>query len=302
MLISVIIPCFNSEKYIRVCIESVLEQTYKNFEIVLVNDGSVDRTEEIVKSYNDTRVKYHYKVNGGLSSARNYGIICSSGEYIAFLDSDDYWRNDKLDKQIRLMNDYDVCYSDFCLVDEFGRSINREITFEPFLEQSALKNELLVRNVILGSGSGVLLKRNVVEGIGFFRDELKIGEDWDYWARAAWRDYKFGFLNEELVIIRKNSSSIQNTSHSADWKSSLDNILNSFLSFEGLSRSNAASIFKKLSLISYRYGDSFSEIAKYSFKSIQADPAIGLNKCILFSMIRFYPRKIMKTFKSLRNG
>ena len=93
MMVSVIIPCFNSEQYLSQCLKSVTSQTYEDLEIIIINDGSTDGTANIVNSINDDRIRYHYKENGGLSSARNAGIEISKGSCIAFLDSDDYWTN-----------------------------------------------------------------------------------------------------------------------------------------------------------------------------------------------------------------
>jgi len=95
--ISVIVPIYNTAKYLRTCIDSVLSQSFGDFELILVNDGSPDESEEICKSYFDSRVKYYYKENGGLSSARNFGLDKALGEYIVFIDSDDYIDKDCLE-------------------------------------------------------------------------------------------------------------------------------------------------------------------------------------------------------------
>lgn len=113
-LISVIIPVYNVEKYLKICLESVVNQTYKNLEIIIVNDGSTDNSLNIMNKYkSDKRVKIYSKENGGLSSARNYGIDNSHGEFISFIDSDDYISNDfieKLYKQIKCDNsDISMC-------------------------------------------------------------------------------------------------------------------------------------------------------------------------------------------------
>ena len=87
--VSIIIPVYNSEEYIKRCLESVINQTYKNLEILIINDGSKDKSDEIIKSYKDDRIKYITQENRGLSGARNTGIDNSTGDYIMFLDSDD---------------------------------------------------------------------------------------------------------------------------------------------------------------------------------------------------------------------
>ncbi|HZF73410.1 MAG TPA: glycosyltransferase family A protein, partial [Gemmatimonadaceae bacterium] len=91
-LISIVIPCYNRAHIVRETIDSVLAQTYRNFEVILIDDGSTDNTREVVSSYDDRRIRYFYKANGGLSAARNSGLDSARGEFVAFLDSDDVWR------------------------------------------------------------------------------------------------------------------------------------------------------------------------------------------------------------------
>src|SRR5690349_15614731 len=105
-LVSVIMNCFNGEKYLRHAIDSVLSQSYKNFEIIFWDNQSTDRSAEIFKSYTDTRLKYFYAPkHTWLYEARNYAIQKASGQFIAFLDSDDWWETHKLEKQISLFED-----------------------------------------------------------------------------------------------------------------------------------------------------------------------------------------------------
>ena len=98
--ISVIIPCYNSEKFIKETMDSVLSQTYRDFEVIVIDDGSKDKTREIIQSFDDERIKYYYKKNGGMADARNEGIKLAKGEHIAFLDHDDIWFSDKLELQL----------------------------------------------------------------------------------------------------------------------------------------------------------------------------------------------------------
>lgn len=107
-LVSIVMPAYNASKFISESIESVLKQTYKNWELIIVNDCSKDNTEEIIKFYsnNDSRIKYYnQKTNLGISEARNKAIIEAKGEYIAFLDSDDLWKKRKLEEQIKFMEE-----------------------------------------------------------------------------------------------------------------------------------------------------------------------------------------------------
>lgn len=123
-LISIIVPVYNVEPFISECINSILIQSYKNFELILVNDGSTDNSPTICEQYasKDKRIKVIHKANGGLSDARNWGLKFSSGEYVVFLDSDDYW------------NDCDALFSLYSLLNKYSEVdvvFFRRFTFEP---------------------------------------------------------------------------------------------------------------------------------------------------------------------------
>lgn len=111
-MVSVIIPSFNREKTIGRAVKSVLEQTYTDIEVIVVDDGSNDRTREIIEQFEDNRIHYIYQENKGACFSRNHGIDVAKGEYIAFQDSDDYWVQDKLEKQLNLMHETDsaICF------------------------------------------------------------------------------------------------------------------------------------------------------------------------------------------------
>ena len=108
--ISIIVPCYNVEQYVRKCIESLINQSFQDIQIIVVDDGSKDSTSFIINSFNDSRIEYYYKDNGGLSDARNYGLNYAKGEYVAFLDSDDYVEPDmyKLLYESAKKNDSDI--------------------------------------------------------------------------------------------------------------------------------------------------------------------------------------------------
>ncbi len=116
MKISVIVPVYNVSEYLKKCLDSLLQQTFKNMEIIIVNDGSTDNSEEIVKEYQKRvmNIKYYYKENGGLSSARNYGLQYAEGEYVAFVDSDDFISFDMMEK---MYNEITVTKTDICVCE-----------------------------------------------------------------------------------------------------------------------------------------------------------------------------------------
>lgn len=129
-LVSIITPTYNCAKFIGATIESVLNQTYQNFEMIIVDDASKDNTEEVVKSFKDKRIKYiRLSKNSGPAVARNRAMEEAKGKYMAFLDSDDLWKKEKLEKQINFIkkNKYKIICSDYEQIDEEGNKLNKII-------------------------------------------------------------------------------------------------------------------------------------------------------------------------------
>ena len=196
-LVSIIIPSYNREKTIKRSINSLLQQTYKNIEIIIVDDCSSDNTEEVVKKMDDDRISYYkLKENSGACFARNYGINKSRGEYIAFQDSDDMWENDKLQKQIEVLkkNNYDMVT---CKIHQIDEETERVIGTIPnnINESRLLKfDEIIEKNCI--STPVILAKSECVKDI-MFDDEMPRFQDWDFALRFL-KKYSIYFLNEVL--------------------------------------------------------------------------------------------------------
>lgn len=211
--VSVIIPTYNREHLIGRAIQSVLNQTYQDFEIIVVDDASTDNTQEVVKSFNDLRIRYirHEKNRGG-SAARNTGIRAARGEYIAFLDSDDEWLPEKLAEQIRVFHQDPECgvvYTDILVVYPDGCELQRRA---PKIKGSMF-HKLLEANVV-GTTSSVLVRRDCFDKVGLFNEELASCQDWDMWIRLA-RLFVFRKVNIPLVKytwgheqISKNSEAV----------------------------------------------------------------------------------------------
>ncbi len=206
-LVSVIIPTFNSELYVKVAVESVLLQAYRDVEVIVVDDGSTDGTRDVLKEYIDSgEIKYIYQKNNGPASARNSGIKNSSGEFIAFLDADDIWLSNKLERQISLFDsspDVGLVYSD---MEFFGAHL-RFNRYSEMLKRRMCRGrvykELVLENFI--PTSTVIVRRNVLDDVGFFDDSGKyIGEDYDLWLRVA-RKYEIDFVEDILVKYRIHS-------------------------------------------------------------------------------------------------
>lgn len=186
--VSIIIPAYNAERTILETIQSVQQQTFDDFEIIIINDGSRDRTLELIQTIQDKRLRIFSYENGGLPVARNRGISHATGEFIAFLDADDLWTTDKLELQLTALKqhpDAGVAYSwtYFMDVDEQGKPISL-LPSPQYPFQGNIYEKLLVSDFI-HSGSNTLIRRENIDLIGEFDSTLKSCEDWDYWVRLA---------------------------------------------------------------------------------------------------------------------
>ena len=179
-VISVIVPVFNGEKTISETIRSILNQTFQDLEILIINDGSTDNTLEILSEFEDERIKIFSYENGGLPVARNRGIEQSSGDFVTFLDADDLWEPEKLEEQLKSLRHNPkagVSYSWTSFIDENSQFL---YAWEPVYYSGDVYPDLLLRNFI-SSGSNIMIKRSVIEKAGYFDPNLKSVEDWDYY-------------------------------------------------------------------------------------------------------------------------
>ena len=201
--ISVVIPTYNREHYIEKAIDSVMAQTYQDFEVVLVDDGSEDNTREKIKKYGE-RVLYFYQENKGIPGARNTGIRNSRGDYIAFLDSDDYWRPEKLKRQMKLFNDH----PDYGLVASCCASVEMDGSFR---ERNRLGKSGWVLNDIFKANfirtSSAIIKKSCFEKVGLFDEQLQQCQEYDLWMRMA-AEFPIGFINESLTVYVDNPKGI----------------------------------------------------------------------------------------------
>jgi glycosyltransferase involved in cell wall biosynthesis len=204
-LISVIIPAYNAEKTIRETIESVLNQTIQDFEIVVINDGSQDSTLEIVSSIQDPRLKVFSYPNAKQAASRNRGFAHSIGEYISFLDADDLWTPDKLEAQLKALQDNPqvaVAYSWSHCIDEKGKFL-REASHST--SSGDVYAKLLLCD-FLDNGSNPLIRRQALIEVGGFDESLPPAEDWDMWLRLAAR-YHFVAVPYPHILYRQSPNS-----------------------------------------------------------------------------------------------
>ncbi|MBA7521036.1 hypothetical protein ES705_13136 [subsurface metagenome] len=203
-MISVIIPTYNRASFLDEAIQSVLNQDYfvrnssSSFEFLVVDDGSTDNTKEIVKSFGN-KMKYHFQENKGVSAARNLGLDLAQGDYIAFLDSDDLWKKEKISIQVSFMNAFPqakVCYT-----EEIW--IRRGVFVNPKKKHRKYSGWIFDRvlPLCLISLSSALFRREVFEETGKFDEELLVCEDYDFGIRLALK-YPVYFLSKPLIIKR----------------------------------------------------------------------------------------------------
>ena len=198
---SVIIPCYNSERFIRETLNSVLTQTYTDFEIIIVDDGSVDDTRSIIESFDDSRIQYHFQSNRGLSATRNRLIELAKGELIAFLDHDDIWISNKLEQQIKCFNqspEVMLVYTNGKTVDDAGNIYGNYISSTE-LHSGQVFGELLARNFIILSST--ILKKSVLNEIGMFDESFHVAEEYDLFLRLA-HSHAIDYVDEPLTLYR----------------------------------------------------------------------------------------------------
>jgi glycosyltransferase involved in cell wall biosynthesis len=209
--VSVVIPTFNYARFLPDAIQSVLNQTFRDLDLVVVDDGSTDDTRAVVARFeDDPRVRYVHQDNQGDSAARNTGIARSTGTYVAFLDSDDYWLPDKIERQVAVLAtcpDISVVYTAGIVskVDARRREISRRVVGRrPMLERT-LAEQMLYRHVVTGSHSSVMVRRTALEEVGGFDEALPFMCDHDLWRRLS-ESHRFHCVDEPLVCIRKHAS------------------------------------------------------------------------------------------------
>ncbi|MFI5071937.1 MAG: glycosyltransferase family 2 protein [Terriglobales bacterium] len=210
-LVSVIIPAYNATKFLADSIRSVLAQTYRNLEIIVVDDGSTDTTAQVTRSFGD-EVRYIHKPNGGQASALNLGIRHAHGEYIAFQDADDVWLPDKLERQCQHLDanpQFGMVCTDLSEVDEELRVIQTSKCAEAGLipkEGWMFDQELLVGFIF---PSAILVRRALLIGLDVFDENLRYQTDKEFFLRFLYR-YQSGFINIPLVLRRRHDSNLTN--------------------------------------------------------------------------------------------
>jgi len=202
--VSIIIPTYNSSQYIETAIESVLNQTHRDIELIVVDDGSTDNTREKLEHFiNNKQIVYFYQQNKGASSARNFGIQKAGGQYIGFLDADDKFHPQMIERCLRELvnNNNDLVSVDIYMIYLSGeKEIDREIQSYDWIEREP--QELFLKFLEVGAIGGphkALFKKDVFDKVGLFDTSLPVYEDLDMWIRIARHGFKWSHIRQPLV-------------------------------------------------------------------------------------------------------
>lgn len=317
--LSIIIPTYNCANYITDAIESALNQTYSNLEIIIVDDGSTDNVKTILQPYLEHGiVKYIYQDNQGPGSARNTGIKFAQGEYIAFLDADDTITEDSIEKRIKLISsssNLGLVFSNYFYESEENRLIESDFihkirkmtkfiheTSEGLLFNGPFQD--IFRILFLVHTGTVLVRKKVFEKAGYFRSDIFIGEDRDMWLRIA-EHFEIGFINTPLAYYKRYRSFLtvrDPISYGLQRISYFNKLLESYPREKTIRKF----LYKRLSIPYYDLAIHFhSENKKMQFmmnvtKSIYYNPFDRLPYNLL--LISIIPQKIRNMIKKLKNS
>lgn len=271
--VSVVIPTYNGAKYVGEAVDSVLAQSFHDIEVLVIDDGSTDETESVISRFGPA-ARYIRQENGGVSVARNRGIQESTGRYVAFLDADDTWLPEKLDRQMAALTGSKtcrVCYSAFTVCNE---------TLEPLAIQRSLRKgstleDLLLRGNVVGSICSVLCERSLFAATGGFDRTLSQCADWDMWLRLAIVT-EFLYLDEPLVTYRQHRSNMSRDAQLLERDS--HRVLQRGFGLEGLPshmRAGRRAAFGRNYMVlagTYFYAGRYWDFLRCAARSVMLDP------------------------------
>lgn len=226
-LVSVIIPAYNHEMYIEEALQSVINQTYKNIQLIIINDGSTDGTGDIIVNFirnnNNFNIAYLSKSNEGICRTLNKGLLLAKGKYVAFLASDDMWTSDRIEKQVHLMEEnanIGLVFSDYYFIRLNQITHIKGTDYKPIIKKCFINNiqnmnmyeKLLTDDII--PALTVLIRKECFDKVGGFDNNLK-AEDHDMWLRIA-KAFPMAFIDEPLAYYRIHDSNVSNNHASID--------------------------------------------------------------------------------------
>ncbi len=303
-MISIVITCYNYANYVADAIFSALGQTYEKFEIIIVNDGSTDDSHDVISEFlPHPRIKYIKQENAGQANAKNTGIRKAKGDFIAFLDADDMWEPDKLEKQVRLFTNPNigVVYSRARYIDGNGNPLDFKLQNKYLQPRSGKVTEWLLFDNFVPFSSAVV-RRECFEKVGLFDEALKMGIDWDLWLRISIH-YEFDYIDEPFLIYRVGHAG--QMSKNIDIRQSCsDEIYKKLFEHNGYEISDSlitsAFYYTYCSRGYYwRYRDN-KKALYYYLKALKLKPFyLGPYKGVLFLFINNFCKKVSKTFEQI---
>ena len=296
-LVTIIIPTFNCEEYLSSAIESAISQTYFSTEIIVVDDGSTDNTKMKISNYINSPLKYIYQVNAGPAAARNAGIKVANGEYIAFLDSDDVWYPDFLEKALLLFTEKTGVVYGWCeFIDKNSNIMSNYIRKNRSYTGNVLK-ELFSEFFVITSS--VVMKKECLDIIGNFNENLMVGEDYDLFLRIASK-YEFICLDEIKIKRRILANSLSRQDSKVDAMNDISTLENFKKLHHDFYRTNKKYVDTRLSDYYFNLAYNCLERGEHylPIKCLVLSIRYRMNSKAVFnifmSMIPFKFRKIMK--------
>jgi glycosyltransferase involved in cell wall biosynthesis len=296
--VSVVIPAYNSGRFLGEAIQSVLDQTFGDFELIVVDDGSTDNTRDVVRSFTDPRIEYIYQKNRGSSAAYNRGIHASGGEYIAFLDSDDIWFPQNLELKVKMLDSNPgialVCSDTYLFDDQTGNILGRywhdHAQFKSWFDpRKAAQNPL---RYMLSRGTFIIetitmVRREVFNEVGDYDESLRSHEDWDVWCRVTQR-FAIETIDMPLSMNRRHDTNL--SGNSEQMYESEQMALNKALHSYSLEPDEVALVKRRLARLHFLYGS----------RSV-VDGEIALGRKRLLTSIRIDPWHIEPYFHLVKS-
>ncbi len=301
--VSIVIPTYNAEKTILETVESALAQTFTDFEILVINDGSTDSTLNLIEEIGDARLKIFNYENSGVAIARNRGISLAAGQFISFLDSDDLWLPDKLESQLFALKNHPAAGLAYSWVSYINTQGDFLYSQEPIYYEGNVYPQLLARN-FLTCGSTPLIRKHVIDSVGGFDPSVPPADDWDYWLRVSEKwNFKVVTKHQVLYRISPHSMSLNVEAMERAHMMVLEKAFESApAQLQPLKKKNLSYYYQYLAAL-YLDRDTKPERFKLGghklLKAIQSDPEILLDKLTQrllrkWLIMRFIPPTIAK--------
>lgn len=292
MTVSVVIPTHNRGDRIEQAVKSVLNQTYQSLEVIVVSDGSTDDTDEVMEKmieYHPGKIKFHsYQESKGANHARNIGIKHSTGEYVAFLDDDDEWIEDKIEKQLEVFeadSEIGVVYTGINII-----YVNEGLTYYSLSGyEGDLSKEILQRN-LLGATPNVMVRKDVLDNVGYFDEEMPAKQDYDLWIRVC-QQAKVGFVKEAKVQYYNYTGEKQISSNTKKHERAIQLIQQKYQElFAQLSKDELkqrdANFYISIANVALRNNHK-RLAAKYAFKALKSKPSLKHFAYLLMTPVSF---------------